>query len=453
MSLNKSFKDYNFKEYINKGLDAIGFTSPTEVQEIVIPKALNNINIIGKSQTGSGKSHAFILPMLEKLDESNKEVQAVIVSPTRELATQLYDNIIEITKYSEEPIDVRLYIGGQNRDQELKRLESSQPQIVIGTIGKLTDLSIKTNLLKIHTAKLVIIDEADMVFEMSEIVDIDKLFARFQDIQVMSFSATIPNNLITFLNKYLDKSEVVDLVKKKIEKDNINHFFLPTKNKNKDELLCNILRSIQPYLVLIFANTVTKVDEISLMLSNNGFKVSKITGKLEARERKSILNRIKSGEFQYVVCSDIAARGMDITGVTHVINYEVPKDIEYYVHRIGRTARFDMTGVAISFYDYEDENYVNMLRNKGLTIKFMNFKNGEFIPTRERNRSVKKDSLMEQEIHAKHPVPKKVKPGYKKKRKEAIEKEIRKVKRSKIEQIYRKKAKEKRMRGNDDENR
>ena len=327
MSLNKSFKDYNFKEYINKGLDAIGFTSPTEVQEIVIPKALNNINIIGKSQTGTGKSHAFILPMLEKLDESNKEVQAVIVSPTRELATQLYDNIIEITKYSEEPIDVRLYIGGQNRDQELKRLESSQPQIVIGTIGKLTDLSIKTNLLKIHTAKLVIIDEADMVFEMSEIVDIDKLFARFQDIQVMSFSATIPNNLITFLNKYLDKSEVVDLVKKKIEKDNINHFFLPTKNKNKDELLCNILRSIQPYLVLIFANTVTKVDEISLMLSNNGFKVSKITGKLEARERKSILNRIKSGEFQYVVCSDIAARGMDITGVTHVINYEVPKDI------------------------------------------------------------------------------------------------------------------------------
>lgn len=443
MSSINSFKEYNFKDYINKGLESINFKSPTDIQNIVIPKALNGINIIGKSQTGSGKSHAFILPILQKLDESLKEVQAVIVSPTRELARQIYENILDITKFSDEQIDVRLYVGGQNRDAEIARLNASQPQIVIGTIGKLTDVAIKTNLLKIHTAKIVVIDEADMVFEIDEINDIDKLFGRFQDIQVMSFSATIPENVITFLNKYLDKSEVIDLVKKNIEKESIDHFFLPTKNKNKDEILCNILNSIQPYLVLIFANTVKKVDEIAKMLGENGFKVTKITGSLEARERKSILSRIKSGEFQYIVASDIAARGMDITGVTHVINYELPKDIEYYVHRIGRTARMNMTGSAISFYDYEDENYVNLLRNKGFTIRFMSFKNGEFTPTRERNRSVKKDSKMEQEIHAKHPVPKKVKPGYKKKRKEAIEKEIRKVKRSKIEQIYRKKAKEK----------
>ena len=452
MSLN-SFDDYKFKDYIYKGLENINFKKPTEVQEIVIPKALKGDNIIGKSQTGTGKSHAFILPVLQKLDENNKEVQTVIVSPTRELAYQLYNNIIEITKFSDTPIDCRLYIGGQNRENEINKLNVSQPQIVIGTIGKLTDLAIKTNLLKIHTAKIVIIDEADMVFEMSEISEIDKLFARFQDIQVMSFSATIPNNLINFLNKYLDKSDVIDLVKKKVEKDNISHYFLPTKNKNKDELLCDILRAIQPYLVLIFANTVKKVDEIAIMLSSNGFKVGKLTGELEARERKNILNRIKNGEFQYVVCSDIASRGMDIIGVSHVINYELPKDSEYYIHRIGRTARMDATGMAISFYDYEDENYVNILKNKGLTITFMAFKNGEFVITKERNRQTKKTSALEQEIHAKHPVPKKVKPGYKKKRKEAIEKEIRKVKRNHIEQIYRKKAREKKLRGNNDENR
>ena len=154
-----------------------------------------------------------------------------------------------------------------------------------------------------------------------------------------------------------------------------------------------------------------------------------------------MMKQINENKFEYVVCSDIAARGMDIVGVSHVINYEMPDDIEYYIHRIGRTARFESSGQAISFYDYEDENYLKKLVAKGLSYKFVNLKNKELIPTRERNVKVKKETAAEVAIHKKHPVPKKVKPGYKKKRKEAIEKEIKKEKRARISEIYRRRAK------------
>ena len=287
----------------------------------------------------------------------------------------------------------------------------------------------------------MVIDEADMVFEMQELVDIDKVFGRFQDIQVLSFSATIPQSLITFLNRYITNNEVIDLIGKKVQKESIEHLFIPTKNKSKDELLCELLKMLQPYLALIFANTVKKVDEIALMLAENGFKITKITGDLEPRERKQVIKRIKDGVYQYVVCSDIAARGMDIVGVSHVINYEMPDDIEYYIHRIGRTARFESSGQAISFYDYEDENYLKKLVSKGLSYKFVNLKNGELVATRERNVKIKKETAAEVAIHKKHPVPKKVKPGYKKKRKEVIEKEIKKEKRARISEIYRRRAK------------
>lgn len=434
------FGKFTFKDYIERGLESIGFKEPTKIQDIVISKALNNENIIGKSKTGTGKTHAFILPILERLSPA-EAIDAVIISPTRELALQIYDEFNKIIEHSVEKIDIRLYVGGTNRDTEIERLKKSQPQIVIGTIGKIKDLAIKSNVLKIHTARMVVIDEADMVFEMSEMEEVDKVFARFINPQIMTFSATIPQNLMVFLNKYLSKNEVIDLVGKDNSKESINHIFIPTKNKNKDELLVTLLNTFHPYLALIFANTKTKVDELGVMLSENGFKVGKITGDLEARERKQVIKRIKDGEYQYVVASDIAARGIDITGVSHVINYELPKDVEFYIHRIGRTARFDATGMAISFYDYEDDNYIKLLKQKGLTCTYMNLRDGELKPTKERNVTFRKTSKFEAEVHKQIPLSKKVKPGYKKKRKEQIQKEARKNKRAFINEVYKRKRK------------
>lgn len=437
------FKQYKFNKYIYQALDELEFIEPTEIQKQVIPIIQQGNNVIGKSQTGTGKTHAFLLPLLNNLTPS-LETEIVIIVPTRELALQIYDEVNKITKFFPSNIDVRMFVGGTNREAEMERLEKSQPKIAIGTIGKIKDLVITTNLLKIHTAKTVVVDEADMVFESSEIEEIDQIFARFnEDIQTLVFSATLPNDLVVFLNKYLKKFEIIDLSKKDISKSSISHIFIPTKNKDKMQLLYDLLTSFHPYLALIFANTKTKVDEVAEYLSVQGLKVGKLTGDLEPRERRQVIKRIKDGMFQYVIASDIASRGIDIIGVSHVINYELPSDVEFYTHRTGRTGRADFEGVSISFYDYEDDAYINKLEAKGLNCIYMALKDNELVPTKERNardKRIPRTSTIEEEIHRRIPLPKKVKPGYRKKRKEEIEKKLKKIKRQKIEDIYRRKA-------------
>ncbi len=439
------FVNYNLKEYINKGLANIDFFETTEVQEQVIPRLLNGDSIVGKSATGTGKTHSFIIPMLQNLDENLHEIQYVIVSPTRELAFQLQEEVLKITKfYTIDQIDVRLYVGGSNRDSEIKRLEKSQPQICIGTIGKLADLAHNENVLKIYTAKSVIIDEADMVFGSKDVDEIDKVFSKFENLkQVSAFSATIPTGLVNFVNKYLldnhqKRCELIDLSKKSIDKDSIEYVFIPTKNQDKLGLLLKVLKTFTPYLVLIFANTKEKVNEIATYLGENNIKCVKITGDLESRERKQVLKRIKDGEIQYVVASDIAARGIDIEGVSHVINFELPKEIEYFIHRVGRTARFNLNGSAISFYDYDDDKYLDELRKKGLKCVYKALKNGSLQVTTKRNNDHKPTRIkkIEEDVHMRTPMPKKVKPGYKKKRLDKINTKLRQMKHQKIDEMY-----------------
>ena len=437
------FKDYHFKEYINKGLEAIGFTEETEIQKMVLKKALKGENIIGKSVTGSGKTHAFILPILERLTPLD-ELDAIIIVPTRELGNQIYTEITKITSFSKDFIDVRLFVGGTDRDNEIERLKVKQPKIAIGTIGKIRDLGVTANVLKYYTAKMAVVDEADMVFETNEFEEVDSIFARLLNPQILTFSATISKPMMHFLDKYLAKSEVIDLVGKKSQNEKIEHLFIQTKGRNKSELLYDLLRSFNPYLVLIFCNTKMMVDEVSNFLVSKGLKIVKLSGDLEARERKQVLKRIKDGEFQYVVCSDIASRGIDISGVSHVINFDLPSDIEFFIHRIGRTARYNQTGTSISFYDYEDDDYIKRLKEKGIVCHFKNLKGGELVDARAKfNPNNKKMSEAEKILHHKIPLSKKVKPGYKKKRKEEIKKEARKLNRARINEIYKKRARAK----------
>ena len=437
------FSNYNLKSYIYDGLRSIEFYETTEIQSIVIPKIINKENVICKSNTGTGKTHAFIIPMLQNLNEDDKNCQVTIISPTRELCEQIYKEINKIIKFNAN-IDCRMYIGGTDREQEIKRLEKSQPQIVIGTIGKINDLAVNNNYLKIHTSNLVVIDEADMVFEDAELEEVDKVFSKLnEDIEIALFSATMSNEVIKFINHYLKKCEVINITnKKELIKSEINHAFIPTKNQDKNELLLSILKTFDPYLCLIFANTKDKVNEVASFLADNGVISTKLTGDLQPRERKQVLKRIKDGAFKYVVCSDIASRGLDITGVSHVINYELPKDIDFFIHRVGRTARYHLDGVAISFYDYEDDEYINNLRRKGLTCTYMALKDGVLKETSKRNRPLKSKKVLkiEEELHLKTPMPKKVKPGYKKKRNEEIKKKLRKMKRKRIDSMYHKKG-------------
>ncbi len=437
------FKKYNLKPYLNQALDHIHFKTPTKVQELVIPIAIAGESLMVESATGSGKTHAFLIPILQKLDENNQEVQVVIISPTRELAIQLYKVCAELTKFCNKKIEVVKVIGGMDRESEIKKYEKKQPQIVIGTIGRLIDLVIDTNVLKIHHAKTVVIDEADMIFEEKELLDVDKIMGKVQGKpQFLIFSATIPQSLRHFLNKYLDNVKTITIQEKNFTAANIEHLMLQCKTRNKEEVLLELLHIINPYLTIIFVNTKEEVDRLALFLSKQGFKIGKLHGAMDDRIRRQMLKRIDSLEYQYVVASDIAARGIDIKGVSHIINFDLPNDIEFYIHRTGRTARYNNTGYAYSLYAYEDDEYVKNLQSKGLKPKFVKIKNNEIVETKFNYTKKQKSftKIIEEQIHSTTKMPKKVKPGYRKKRLEAINKKIKKVKKEYISKIYRKKA-------------
>ena len=440
-----SFKDYHFKEYINEALKEINFTSPTPVQTKVLPKAIKGQSLMVESATGSGKTHSFMIPIFQNLDVHDKSCQAVIISPTRELAEQLYNVASQIAKHSNPEITIAKVMGGIDRDTELKRYEKLEPQIVIGTIGRIHDLVIESNVLKIHNAKTIVIDEADMIFEEKEIIEVDHIMGKIQDMpQFLIFSATISKGLRAFLNKYLQNIETIVLEEKNLTKANIEHLMLQCKAKQKEHVLLDLLKIINPYLAIIFVNKKDKVETLSMMLAENGYKVGKIHGDMNDRDRKQMLRRIKNLEFKYVVASDIAARGIDIEGVRHVVNFDLPVDTEFYIHRTGRTARFNNTGVAISLYAYDDDAYVTGLREKGLVVKFVKISDGELVQTKlikRQSRSFVRE--IEEKVHQQVRMPKKVKPGYKKKRKAEIDKKIRKAKREYIAEIYKRKAKEK----------
>ncbi len=440
------FKDYHLKQYLNKALNSIGFVDTTKVQKEVIPLAISGESLMVESATGSGKTHSFMIPILQRLNEENKSIQAVIISPTRELAMQLYNVCTELVKHSEKEIVVAKAIGGVDRDQEIKKYEKSQPHIVIGTIGRLVDLVINSNVLKIHDSSMVIIDEADMIFEEKEMLEVDKIMGKIQGKpQFLIFSATIPNGLRHFLRKYLEKVKTITLKEKSLTTENIEHLMLQCKAKNKETVLLDLLKIINPFLAIIFVNNKEGVDELSLMLAKEGYRVGKLHGAMEDRARKQMIKRINALEFQYIVASDIAARGIDIQGVSHVINFDLPKDIEFYIHRTGRTARYNNKGCAYSLYAYQDDGYVKGLQAKGLQPKFVKIVNNELV---ESKFYVKKEQgfakTIENEIHAKTKMPKKVKPGYKKKRMEEINKQIKKAKKAHISEIYKKRAKQER---------
>lgn len=437
------FSELNFKPFILEALKELKFVEATTVQEKVFEQLKSNSNIIVQSATGSGKTHAFLLPIFNQINENDKSVQAVIIAPTRELATQLFNCANQIAKFND--IDVRLYIGGANRDDEIRKLNISQPQVVIGTIGRIHDLAINQNVLKIYSAKNLVIDEADMVFEEKEIVEVDKVLGIIVDNpKFWLFSATLTKGLRNFINKYLTGTEEIILEEKELTKSSIEHIFIPCKAKQKEQVLMEVLDIINPYLALIFVNTKEKVIALSKFLADNNIKVATLHGNLDDRTRRQTLKRIQDMQYKYIVASDIASRGIDLPGVSHVINFELPTDIEFYIHRTGRTARYDGKGSAIALYDYDDEKYVEFLRKKGLNVKFKKIVNKELVQTKlEKARGT---IIMKQKtdaVHAKYPMPKKVKPGYKKKRLEKIKKEIKKIERERIENIYRNKNKKK----------
>jgi len=418
------------KDYIKKALDDLAFQQPTEVQEKVIPLARNKKDVIGCSQTGSGKTHAFLIPIFEQLDTNLHDLQVMITAPTRELAMQIHQVAKHIASFHSDHIDIRLFVGGSDRLKEINRLKKSQPMIAIGTPGKLRDLAVEERVLDAYKTKVLVIDEADMALDTGFLDDIDLVAGLMnKDLQMMVFSATIPEKLRPFLRKYMTRPEEIFIKPKELSSLNIEHIFMPIKSKEKEQVLVELTKVLNPFVALIFCNTKETVDEVTNLLYQKGLNVAKMHGDISPRERKRLMNDISKATYQYIVASDMASRGIDIDGVSHVINYELPKDMEFYVHRTGRTGRASYQGVAISLYTTDDEAYLDFLEAKGINIAYKDLKNGQLVEKRERKGRVKREKVTAGfNVHTLNvKKKKKVKPGYKKRFAKEVERKKKKA--------------------------
>jgi ATP-dependent RNA helicase CshB len=421
-----NFEKYNFKPFILEAINKLGFSEPTEIQERLIPIIEKGDSAIGQSQTGTGKTHAYILPIIEKINPNLNEVQAVITAPTRELANQIYQEIVKVIEHAGEgeKYTARSFIGGTDKLRAIEKLKT-QPQIVVGTPGRINDL-VKENALHVHKAGILVIDEADLMLDMGFIQDVDQFAGRMPEkLQMLVFSATIPEKLKPFMKKYMENPKYVQIDPKKATAENIEHMLMPAKHRNKVSLVHSALIAFNPYLAIVFTNTKKKADEVADGLIAQGAKVGRIHGDLTPRERKRVMKQVKDLEYQYIVATDLAARGIDIEGVSHVINYELPTDLDFYIHRVGRTARAGYSGIALTVFEASDEDALNRLEKLGLSFKNVDLSNGEIIEISERNKR-KKRQKKENEVDAKAKSmvkkPQKVKPGYKKKMQADIDK-------------------------------
>ncbi|MBN8200567.1 MULTISPECIES: DEAD/DEAH box helicase [Bacillaceae] len=430
------FDRFNLKPFIIEAVKDFGFYEPTEIQERMIPAVLKGESAIGQSQTGTGKTHSYVLPILQKVDYSRQEVQAIITAPTRELANQIYHEILKVTEHCPEgeEITARCYIGGTDKQRTIEKLKK-QPHVVVGTPGRINDL-VKEQALFVHTAEILIVDEADLMLDMGFIEDVDQIAARMPEkLQMLVFSATIPEKLKPFLKKYMENPKFVHVEPKQAAAANIEHWLLPSRHRNKVELVYQALTSFNPYLAIVFTNTKKKADEVADGLISKGLKVGRIHGDLNPRERKKMMKQILDLEFQYIVATDLAARGIDIQGISHVINYELPTDLDFYIHRVGRTARAGFSGIALTIYETSDEDALNRLEKMGLEFQHKDLQKGEWTDLDNRNKRKtrqKQTDDIDKKAASLVKKPKKVKPGYKKKMKwemDKIKKRERRIKR------------------------
>lgn len=428
------FTEFKFKDYIQEALIDLNFVEATEVQEKLIPIVLAGRDLVGESKTGSGKTHTFLLPIFQKMNEDADNVQAVITAPSRELATQIYQAARQIATFSDKEIRVAHYVGGTDKNRQIGKLAFSQPHIVIGTPGRIYDL-VKSGDLAIHKANTFVVDEADMTLDMGFLETVDKIASSLpKELQFLVFSATIPQKLQPFLKKYLSNPVIEQIKTKTVISDTIENWLISTKGQDKNAQIYQITQLLQPYLAMIFVNTKTRADELHSYLTAQGFKVAKIHGDVPPRERKRIMNQVKNLEFEYIVATDLAARGIDIEGVSHIINDAIPQDLSFFIHRVGRTGRNGLPGTAITLYQPSDDSDIRELEKLGIQFIPKMIKADEFQDTYDRdrrsNREKRQEKLDTEMIGLVKKKKKKIKPGYKKKIQWAVNEKRRKTKRA-----------------------
>ena len=356
--MEKSFENLKINEKIISGLNAMGIKEPTEIQEKIIPLALEKTNLIGQSETGTGKTLAYLLPIIENIDINKKEMQCIILAPTHELAIQINNTINELKKASGLEITSTPLIGSANIKRQIDNLKA-KPQILVGSAGRILEL-IKKKKVSAHTIKNIVIDEVDKLLDKNNlptVKDIIKVTPKYT--QIMMFSATLNGKTLDIAKTLAEDIKVVSVKGNKVN-ENINHNYIKTDSRKKVETLRKLLNALKSPKVLVFNNDSYTTNTAVEYLSFNNVKVAAIGGNGKMEDRKRALENFRKGKINVLIASDIAARGLDIKGVTHVVNFDIPEDSKDYLHRAGRVGRAGETGEVFSLVDDKEEKIIKM---------------------------------------------------------------------------------------------
>lgn len=360
------FNELGLSEGIVETLTAIGYEQPTPIQEQTIQLALSGRDVLGQAQTGTGKTAAFGLPTIEKINPENKAIQALVIAPTRELAVQGQEELFRFGK--SKGLKVRTVFGGSSIEKQIKALRSGA-HIVVGTPGRMVDL-LKRKALDLSHLETLILDEADEMLNMGFLDDIEFIIGKTpSERQTLLFSATMPNDIKKIGVKFMKDPEHIKVAAKEMTADRIDQYFIKTKEFEKFDVLTRLLDVERPELAIVFGRTKRRVDEITRGLKLRGYRAEGIHGDLDQNKRLRVLRDFKGGHLDILVATDVAARGLDISGVTHVYNYDITQDQESYVHRIGRTGRAGKSGRSVTFVSYNEMGYLRAIEK--LTKKEM----------------------------------------------------------------------------------
>lgn len=354
----KKFEELGISPATLKSLKRMGFEEATPIQAETIPLGLGNKDLIGQAQTGTGKTTAFGVPMIDKIDYTKDVIQGIVIAPTRELAIQVSEELYKIG-FGKRARVLSIY-GGQDINRQIRALKRP-PHIIVGTPGRLLD-HINRNTLRLDSVQTVILDEADEMLNMGFIEDIEAILAKIpEEHQTLLFSATMPTPIQRIAERFMHSPQVIRVKTKEVTVSSIEQFYIEIHEKEKFDVLTRLLDIQSPELAIIFGRTKRRVDELAEALNLRGYNAEGIHGDLSQAKRLSVLRKFKEGSIDVLVATDVAARGLDISGVTHVYNFDIPQDPESYVHRIGRTGRAGKTGVAMTFITPREKSYLHVV--------------------------------------------------------------------------------------------
>lgn len=357
-----TFTELGLKQEITQALQAIGFKTPMPVQEATIPSVLDHQDVIVQAQTGTGKTLAFLLPLLQMIEKENPHVQSVVVAPTRELAIQITGEVKKVLEKIDDISALAVY-GGQDVEAQIHRL-AGHIHLIVCTPGRLLD-HVRRGTIDLSHVKHLVLDEADQMLHIGFLNEVEEILAQLPHReQTLLFSATYPSNVRTLAAKYLKSPKMITLKSKTITLTEIKQTVIETTDRSKQGALMKVITEYRPFLAIIFCRTKRRARKLTEALLQEGFSADELHGDLSQAKRERVMDRFRNMKIQLLVATDVAARGIDVEGITHVFNYDIPEDTESYIHRIGRTGRAGEQGVAITFVAPKDKRHLSMIEKE-----------------------------------------------------------------------------------------